>query len=148
MKNLKISPSLEDYLEAIYTIIEQKQAVKAIEISRRLGVGRSSVTEALKNLAEKKLINYRRYDVITMTPDGEKLAQKVILKHKVLYEFLTEILGISHEQAEDDACKIEHVISEEVLGKLIAFVNFSKKIHSTHHDFLAEFQSFVEQNKT
>jgi len=141
----KLSPSLEDYLEAIYSIIEEKQAVKAIEISRRLGVGRSSVTEALKNLADKKLVNYRRYDVITLTPSGEKAAKKVVLKHRVLYDFFTQILDISPEQAEKDACKIEHVISEEVLNKLIAFIEFNKHFHCKNYDFINEFKNFAEK---
>lgn len=83
VKENKISASLEDYLEAIYKIIEEKHGVKAIEISRRLGVGRSSVTEALKTLAEKKLVNYGRYDVISLTKEGEKVAEQIILKHRV-----------------------------------------------------------------
>ncbi|UKI41196.1 MAG: metal-dependent transcriptional regulator [Candidatus Melainabacteria bacterium] len=69
---------MEDYLEAIYLIIEEKQAVKVVEIARFLNVGRSSVTEALKSLASKGLVNYGRYDVLTLTSSGEKIAKKVI----------------------------------------------------------------------
>lgn len=142
MSNKKISASLEDYLETIYEIIEEKQGVKAVEISRRLNVGRSSVTEALKNLAEKKLVNYGRYNVISLTPTGEKIAREVRFKHQILYDFLVQILGINSNEAQENACKIEHVISEDVLRRLILFIEFNKQFQCNKHDYLEEFRKF------
>ncbi len=145
MRKKKISASLEDYLETIYEIILEKQGVKAVEISRRLGVSRSSVTEALKNLAEKKLVNYRRYDVISLTQAGEIVAKKVHHRHKVLYDFFTQILGLENEEAQENACKVEHVISEDVLKRLISFIEFNKKFHCQDHNYLEEFKAFHEE---
>lgn len=122
-----ISASLEDYLEAIYEIIQEKHGVKAIEISRRLGVGRSSVTEALKTLADKQLVNYGRYDVISLTKDGEKAAQSVIVKHNVLFDFFKNILELSAEEAQENACRVEHVISEAAYDKFLELMNKTKK---------------------
>lgn len=147
MENKKISASLEDYLEAIYEIIQKKHGVKAVEISRRLGVSRSSVTEALKNLADKKLINYGRYDVISLTPEGEKKAKEISFKHHALYEFLTDILGIEPQAAQENACRIEHVISDDVLKKLLAFVDFSKNVNCQNKNYLEKFQKFYEEVK-
>lgn len=145
MNKRKISASLEDYLEAIYEIIQEKNGVKAIEISRRLGVGRSSVTEALKNLADKKLVNYGRYDVISLTPAGEETALKVILKHNVLYDFFTQILGLKAEDAHENACRVEHVISEEALTRFTQFIDFNKQFHNTNNCYLEEFKKFYEK---
>jgi len=145
LRNKKISASLEDYLEAIYEIIEEKQGVKAIEISRRLGVGRSSVTEALKNLADKKLVNYGRYDVISLTATGEKVAKKVLIKHQALYDFLVKILGVNKEEAQENACRLEHVISEDVLKRLISFIEFNKRFHCTDNNYVEEFKKFYEE---
>ncbi len=144
MKSCKITASLEDYLEAIYEIIQEKNGVKAIEISRRLGVGRSSVTEALKNLADKKLVNYGRYDVISLTPSGEDAALKVILKHNVLYDFFTQILGLNSEEAHENACRVEHVISEDVLKRFTSFIDFNKHFHCQNHNYLEEFKKYYE----
>lgn len=129
MRNLTkpISASLEDYLEVIYEIFDEKQGVKAIEISRRLGVGRSSVTDALKALADKNLVNYGRYDVISLTKEGENVAKEVLLKHGILTEFFTEILGLSEEEANKNACRMEHVISEEALNGFISFMGDYRK---------------------
>ena len=84
----KLSSSLEDYLETIYNFIEENKSIRAIDISHALNVSRASVTEALKKLASKNLINYGRYDVISMTEEGKKQAVSVISKHKALHHFL------------------------------------------------------------
>lgn len=145
METVKVTASLEDYLEAIYEIIEDKQGVKAIDVSKRLNVKRSSVTEALKNLAEKKLVNYGRYDVISLTPSGINVAKKVIEKHKTLYNFFTKILGLNAEEASINACKVEHVISEDVLQRLIAFLEFNNNFYCSEHKYIDEFQNFYRE---
>ena len=142
MENIKVTSSLEDYLEAIYKIIEEKHGVKAIEISKRLNVQRSSVTEALKNLAEKKLVNYGRYDVISLTEAGKKVAREVIRKHQVLYDFFSQILGVNPEEAQLNACKVEHVISEDAFKRLKAFVDFCKDSYSDKKTISEEFKNF------
>ena len=145
MNRKKISASLEDYLEAAYKIIEEKQTVKAVEISRRLNVGRSSVTEALKTLADKQLVNYGRYNTISLTPEGEKKAKQVVLKHNVLSKFLTQVLDVNPEEAQENACRIEHVISDNVLEKMICFIEFNKKFYCENHDYIKEFKNFCEE---
>ncbi len=122
MLSKKISASLEDYLEAIYTNIETEQGVKAITLSRQLGVSRASVTEALKKLAEKKLINYDRYGTISLTADGIKTAQTILSKHNLLQRFFKDILGLDAAEAEANACRVEHVISEKAYEKFAAFM--------------------------
>lgn len=120
--NKPISASLEDYLEVMYEIFEEKKGVKAIEIARRLGVGRSSVTDALKALADKNLVNYGRYDVLSLTDEGEKIAREVIGKHAVLYDFFSNVLNLSNEEADKNACRIEHVLSEEAFNGFVEFM--------------------------
>lgn len=136
-KNKDISASLEDYLEAIYKIIEEKNCIKAIEISRRLGVGRSSVTEALKTLADKNLVNYNRYDTISLTKEGEEAAKSVILKHDTLFNFFNKILGLSPEESDKNACRVEHVISEKAALKFSEFMEF---VNTSKYDVIEEFK--------
>lgn len=124
---MKLSSSLEDYIEVISNYIKQNQKVRAIDISRELSVSRASVTEALKKLAEKGLINYGKYDAITITEAGELTAQNVIKKHKLLQEFFQDILGLEENEAAENACKIEHVISEKVHKRLNEYVKFNRK---------------------
>ncbi|MBN1523639.1 MAG: metal-dependent transcriptional regulator [Spirochaetales bacterium] len=122
-----LSSSLEDYIEAIYTIIEANEAVRAKDISQRLGVKNSSVTGALRILAEKQLINYTPYGIITLTEKGKSIARNVTNRHETLTRFFTDVLGIQTEAAEDAACKMEHAMTEGIRKRLDEFLEFSKK---------------------
>lgn len=129
MTEKNLTASLEDYLEVIYQIIQEKHGVKAVNIANRLNVNRSSVTEALKKLAEKNYVNYSKYDILSLTEEGEQVAKEVIKKHTILYNFFTKILEIEADEASETACKIEHVISDNVLNKLISFMeNYTKNM--------------------
>jgi DtxR family Mn-dependent transcriptional regulator len=82
-----LSASLEDYIEAIYHIADEKLVARSKEIATRLNVSRASVTEALRALAKKELINYAPYEAITMTAKGRKVAEDVIYRHESLKKF-------------------------------------------------------------
>lgn len=139
--NEKLSSSLEDYLETIYNFIETNQKVRAVDIARELNVSRASVTEALKKLAEKELINYARYDVISMTTEGEKQALQVIEKHNTLQYFFEIMMGLESKEATETACKIEHIISQNVLDKFTALKDF----HLTHPEYLEAFKNYYRE---
>lgn len=119
-----ISASLEDYLEAIYHICSAKQAARAKDIVQRLGVHNSSVTQALRSLGEKGLINYAPYDIVTLTPAGRELAENVLRRHRTLHSFLTNVLAIDPETAEESACRMEHAIGGVILERLVHFLEF------------------------
>ncbi|MBN1257335.1 MAG: metal-dependent transcriptional regulator [Planctomycetes bacterium] len=119
-----LSASLEDYLEAIFHISAQKQAARPKDISKRLKVNNSSVTGALKLLAGKGLVNYAPYEIVTLTGKGKTLAEDIVRRHETLRDFFEKVLAVSHEDAEEAACKMEHVVSREVLENLIQFTEF------------------------
>ena len=87
MASIKLTASLEDYIEVVYRRLTENDSVKAIEISKELGVSRASVTEALKKLEKEGLIHYGHYDSIAITDLGEEKALEVIKKHKMLNEY-------------------------------------------------------------
>lgn len=113
-----LSSGLEDYLECIYNKLQQKGSVKAIELSRELNVTRASVTDALHRLAEKKYINYEKYGTIEITKKGLEKAKEVFDKHKILSYFFENVLSLSVEEANENACRIEHVITQNAFNKL------------------------------
>lgn len=121
----KLSHSLEDYLEEIYIQVLKQGFAKVTEISDSLNVRKASVTSALNHLSEKGLIFYEPYAVITMTDDGEKLAKKILTKHKVLSQFFGELLKL--ENSAEIACAVEHLISDENLKKIQKFVSDQTK---------------------
>src|SRR4030042_187204 len=111
-KNL-LSSSLEDYLEAIYHLVNENKVARSKDIASNLNVSRASVTGALKHLSVKGLINYDPYQFITMTERGERVAKLIVRRHEILKEFLVDILSIDPELADESACKMEHAISGE-----------------------------------
>ena len=119
-----LSASLEDYLEVIYHIISEKQVARAKEIASRLKVSRSSVTEAFRALAQKDLINYSPYEVITLTSTGREVAEDIIRRHQALKDFFIKVLAIDEKLAEEGACRVEHAAPREIIERLTKFVNF------------------------
>lgn len=121
---MHLSASLEDYLEAIFHTVEAKGAARAKDIVLRMGVHNSSVTQALRSLSEKKLINYAPYDLITLTEPGEAVALGVVKRHQTLSKFLNQVLGLPAAEAEVEACRLEHAVSSGVLHRLVRFVEY------------------------
>ena len=124
---MQLSASLEDYLEAIYHTVEAKGAARAKDIVLRLGVHNSSVTQALKSLAEKELVNYAPYDTITLTASGEAIAKDVVKRHETLRAFLGKVLALPAAEADEGACRMEHAISGEILDRIVKFVEYFEK---------------------
>lgn len=119
-----LSASLEDYIEAIFHIIAEKQVARGKEIAKRLQVSRASVTEALRALAKKGLINYSPYEVITLTDKGREIAEDVVRRHETLKNFFVKVLAIDEKTAEEGACKIEHSAPPEIIERLIRFMEY------------------------
>ncbi|WP_022849842.1 metal-dependent transcriptional regulator [Limisalsivibrio acetivorans] len=130
MKSRQLSGSMEDYLEAILVLQNensQAKVARAKEISEKLDVKMSSVTNALKQLSEKGYINYDRYSYITLTEKGESYAEEIHFRHTTLTEFLEKTLGIDPDKAEDNACRMEHIMDKEVITRIAAFNDYMKR---------------------
>ena len=121
-----LSSGLEDYIEAIYIAKTNKVPLKGAELARKLNISRASVSEALSKLVSLGLIEYKRYGSINLTQKGEKEAKKVYGKHGLLKDFFEIVLQVSEKEAGENACKIEHIISENVLNRISALTDFFK----------------------
>ncbi len=144
---IELSASLEDYLEAILRIIQRKQAVRAKDISQALSVGKSSVTGALKALAERGLINYAPYDVITLTDSGRQTAGEIARRHETLRDFFVNVLALEESVADQAACKLEHAVSEEILERFVDFVNFVAQCPRGGEKWIKGFSHYCENGK-
>ena len=114
---MNIYESAEDYLERILILQEEKGNVRSIDIAHDMGFSKPSVSVAMKKLKEAGLIKIDENGFITLTKEGHVIADKVYERHCVLKQTLINI-GVSPEQAEKDACKVEHVISEETFDAI------------------------------
>lgn len=94
--------------------------VRVTDIAIRLGVSKPSVLTALKNLEEQGLLEHARYRTVNLTKKGAVMAAEIRDRHSFLTAFLEEVVQVSPETAEKDACKMEHLLSEETLKKMKA----------------------------
>ena len=117
-----ITKSLEDYLEYIHNKLIQDKTIKAIDIANKFNVSRSTVSEALIRLADLDLIVYEGRRGIKITQKGINQALKTIKKHEILSNFFVNILKIDPSLADKNACKIEHVIDDEILEKMDVYL--------------------------
>jgi Mn-dependent DtxR family transcriptional regulator len=109
---MQIRESGEDYLETILLLHERTGAVRSIDISNEMGFSKPSVSVAMKKLRDDKLINVDNDGYITLTDEGKKLASGVYDRHSTIHSWLVG-LGVSDDVAEEDACRMEHIISED-----------------------------------
>ena len=115
-----LSEAVEDYLKAIYTIKDGTNPVSTSAIAQRLSVAPASVTQMLKKLADMKprLVEYRRHHGVQLTPHGEKIALEVIRHHRLVELFLQEALGMSWDEVDQEAERLEHVVSETLADRM------------------------------
>lgn len=113
----------EQYIETIDEIQRGKGYAKVKDVAAILEVGLPTVTEMFGKLAEAGLINYEKYSGVTLTGEGQSMADELQSKHETLKEFL-EILGVPDDVADGDACAMEHNVSPETLDRLTRFVDF------------------------
>jgi Mn-dependent DtxR family transcriptional regulator len=120
----KMSVSHEDYLEAIVMLggVKAGSSVRAVDIATKMGVSKASVSKAVSALKEKGLVTQPFYGDISLTEEGAQYGRKVLNRHRMLTLFLSQAVGIDPSVAEEEACKMEHAISDESFEKWITFI--------------------------
>jgi Mn-dependent DtxR family transcriptional regulator len=114
---LKTRSSAEDYLETILLLSKKKGLVRSIDIAEELGYSKPSVSVAMKKLKADGMVIVDEYGYINLTGQGLKTASEVYDRHSVVFKLLVSI-GVSEEVAEEDACKIEHILSDETFDAI------------------------------
>ena len=114
---MNIYESAEDYLEAILMLYQEKGYSKSVDIAARLGVTKPSVSFAMKRLRENGYITMDEESLITLTEKGDAIAQRILERHRLLTAFFCS-LGVDQATAREDACRVEHDISEETFQAL------------------------------
>lgn len=113
-----VSESAEEYIEAICRLEEETTPVATSRLAERLGISPASVSEMLRKLAQRGLVIYQPYKGATLTQEGRRKALSLIRRHRLWERFLTDILGVDWHLVHEEACRLEHAASDEVVERL------------------------------
>ncbi|MGQ9706823.1 MAG: metal-dependent transcriptional regulator [bacterium] len=145
---MKLTQSLEDYLETILRVSKEKSTVRVKNIAKSLKVKTSSVVSALKILSNKGLVNHEYYGYIELTERGHKTARDIERRHRILSMFLSDVLMIPEDISDKDACTIEHHLSEKTVERLIMLMDFITLCHKDKPIWLSNLHSYIDTKKT
>ena len=141
-ENCELSSSLEDYLEAIVDIENRASVVRVKDVAEQLNVKRSSVSAALQTLAEKGLVDYSPYSVISLTHNGRGIANCICNRHKVLKELFVKLFDVEQDIAEKYACAMEHGMKAPIYRGMSGLLNLIEK----DSDLFAKIKAGIAQN--
>lgn len=113
----KLTPANEDYLETVYQLGGESVPVRSVDVANKMDVSKASVNKAVTNLKAAGLVDQPHYGDITLTAKGVGYARGVLDRHHVLYHFLIDNLGVLPEIAAQEACEMEHAISDDTLRR-------------------------------
>lgn len=124
-----LTQSTQDYLKHIFELTEDGVPASTNDLAARLGIKPASVTGMIQKLASSQppLVDYQKHQGVTLTPDGEQAALEVLRHHRLLESWLVQSLGYSWDEVHDEACRLEHVISEDFEARMAAALG-----HPTH----------------
>ncbi len=121
---ISLSSALEDYLETIFVLVRDNKFARVKDIASARGVRSASVSPAMKRLSELGLIKYVRREYIDLTEEGEAVARRIYARHRVLIRFFCDVLGVPKETAQEDACSMEHSLSDVSMDHLVRYFEF------------------------
>ena len=136
---------MEDYLEAIFDLDQEKKFVRVKDIAMRMDVKMPTVSSMLKALNDRGLVNYEKYEYVELTKNGADIGKEVRRRHEVLLKFLTEILEIEYRVADEEACKMEHTLSSNTLDSLTGFMEFFQTCPIAGESWLKYFKEYRRQ---
>jgi DtxR family Mn-dependent transcriptional regulator len=140
-----LTSQMEDNLEAIYHLCRDEGVARVKAIADRLEVTTPSVVGAIRKLKDRNLVIQEPYGYVRLTMEGEEIGGAISHNHEVLSDFLKEILGLDHETASVDACKIEHAVSAETVRRLRAVAEFIRQEPQINVDWEKEFKRFYRE---
>lgn len=139
----RLSSNMEMYLKTILRLERRGGPVRVKAIADSLGVTMPSVSEALRNLKTRGLVDHASYGVVTLSADGRLVAAEVNKRFELLHRFLTDMLHLEDHIAEKEACEIEHVVGEDTFERLTAFLDWLAQHGEEIAECIEKFHEFL-----
>lgn len=112
------TPSLEQYVETIAHLLTDEKVCSVSDIADVANVSRPAASRAVRELAEKQLVTHKAYSYVDLTARGRTLAQKLSARHEALYDFFKDVLLFDEDAADEEACRLEHQLDDDMVGRL------------------------------
>ena len=119
-----MSPSLEQYIEAIADLLTRAKVCSVSDIAEQVQVSRPAASRAVRELSDQELVEHRSYGYVDLTPKGQSIAEMLTARHEVLYTFLREVLLFDEEWADQEACRLEHQVDDALVERLSELTKF------------------------
>ena len=117
-KRRKTSPSVEQYVESIAQLLRQDRVTNVSDIADACGVSRPAASRSVRELVEKGLAEHKAYGYVTLTPEGQALAERLFARHEILRRFIEEVLQFDSDFADLEACRLEHVLEDTLVNRI------------------------------
>jgi DtxR family Mn-dependent transcriptional regulator len=143
---LNLTASLEDYLEAIFRLSQERRVVRVRDIANALGVTPPSATGAVQQLKQRGLVSHEKYEDVLLTEEGQAVASEVNQRHEELRAFFEDVLLLDGDVAEAEACVLEHSISGQTLGRLRRFLSSIRQCGQGQVGCIRVFRETVDQD--
>jgi len=138
----------EDYLKTIYKLLKERKVVRVKDLSVIMEVRAPTVVGVLSTLKSKGYVQQEPYGYLTLTEEGNAVAERLVEKEVSIRDFLREVLGLEEEEAESNACAMEHYISPVCLDRFLAFIRFIDLCERGRPRWLEQFRLFVETGES
>ncbi len=145
MAEAELSGKLEDYLEAVWTLEGREGHAHVQDIADAVGVHKSTVSTALQSLSAKEMVNYEPYQAATLTEKGRRTAAQIDRKHRLIRRFMSSVLMLDIRTADENACRMEHALDNEVSQRLADFLSFMEESESL--EWLEGFKEFLTKKQ-
>jgi DtxR family transcriptional regulator, Mn-dependent transcriptional regulator len=139
--NRLTSPSMEQYIETIAHLLTKDKVCSVSDIAEEAQVSRPAASRAVRDLAEKNLVEHKAYRYVDLTPQGQSLAERLTARHEALYFFLRHVLNFEDDYADEEACRLEHQLDDDTatrLSLLSEFLASDTKMQKRWSDMLSE----------
>lgn len=121
-----MSPSLEQYIEAIADLLTEDKVCSVSDIAERVQVSRPAASRAVRELSDKDLVHHKSYGYVDLTEAGQSIADQLTARHEALHVFLRDVLGYGDEDADAEACRLEHQVDDQFSARLERLTEFMK----------------------
>ncbi|HVL62504.1 MAG TPA: metal-dependent transcriptional regulator, partial [Microbacterium sp.] len=139
----ELSAPVEDYLKAIYDLERSGSAAGTNELAARLGIAPASVSGMVRRLADQGLITHERYRGVRLTDEGRRAALRTIRRHRIIEAYLTQALGYAWDLVHDEAERLEHACSDELVDRMAAAIG--EPLHDPHGDPIPTREGTVDE---